>query len=394
MARVLDGIRVLDFGRYIAAPFCGQLLADMGAEVVRVERPEGEPDRERGPFASDGQSLYYIALNRNKKAITLNLDIEAGRRALAELVKQTDVVVHNQPITRAKALGLDHPSLCRANPKIISLAVSGFGSVGPFASYTSLDVAVQALSGAASMTGPPGASPMLAHIPFEDFGTALYGALSVTMALFHRERTGKGQAVDLALYATGVSFVGAYGVLAEAALNGVVRKAIGNNIVFAVGGIYTCSDGQVAVACAAEGLWRKLCRTVGRPELIDDPRLKNDLARYEYRDLVNAALTGWTSQRTVAEVSRTLAEAGIPVGAVQSVDKVASHPQTVALEMAPTIRQPGLGDVPVSGIAMKFSETPGSIDLPAPGIGEHNKEIYDRLLGAGACERLRKESAI
>lgn len=394
MARILDGIRVLDFGRYIAAPFCCQLLADMGAEVIRVERPGGEPDRERGPFASDGQSLYYIALNRNKKGITLNLDAEPGRRAFADLVKQTDVVVHNQPITRAQALGLDYPQLAKTNRKIISLAISGFGSVGPYASYTSLDVAVQALSGAASMTGSGQASPMLAHIPFEDFGTALYGALSVMMALFHRERTGQGQNVDLALYATGVSFVGAYGVLAEVALNGVVRKAVGNNVIFAVGGIYSCSDGQVAIACAAEGLWRKLCRTVGRPELIDDPRLQSDTARYEHRDLVNAAITGWSSQRAVAEVSRTLAEAGIPVGAVQSVDQVASHPQTKALEMAPTIRQPGLGEVPVSGMAMKFSETPGSIDRPAPGIGEHNKEIYDRLLGAGACERLKKESAI
>jgi len=394
MARILDGIRVLDFGRYIAAPFCCQLLADMGAEVIRVERPGGEPDRERGPFASNGQSLYYVTLNRNKKGITLNLDAEPGRGAFAELVKQTDVVVHNQPIKRAQALGLDYPQLAKTNPKIISLAISGFGSVGPYASYTSLDVAVQALSGAASMTGPPQASPMLAHIPFEDFGTALYGALAVTMALFHRERTGQGQNVDLALYATGVSFVGAYGVLAEVALNGVVRKAVGNDIIFAAGGIYRCADGQVAIASPAEPLWRRLCRTIQRPELVDDPRLKGDMARHEHRELVNAAIIGWTSQRTVEEVSKTLAEAGIPVGAVQSVDQVASHPQTKALEMAPTIRQPGLGEVPVAGMAMKFSETPGSIDRPAPAIGEHNKEIYDRLLGAGACERLRKESAI
>jgi crotonobetainyl-CoA:carnitine CoA-transferase CaiB-like acyl-CoA transferase len=394
MARILDGIRVLDFGRYIAAPFCCQLLADMGADVIRVERPEGEPDRQRGPLGPGGQSLYYVALNRNKRGITLNLDTDAGRRTLAELTKHTDVLVHNQPITRAQALGLDYPQLRQINPRLVSLAISGFGSVGPYAPYTSLDIAVQALSGAASMTGPPEASPMLSHIPFEDFGTGLYGALAVTLALFHRERTGQGQNVDLALFATGLSFVAAYGVLAEVALNGVVRRAVGNNVIFAVGGIYRCLEGHVAIACAAESLWRRLCRLIQRPELIDDPRLKNDIDRYQHRDLVDQAISDWTRQRPAAEAARALAEAGIPVGEVQSVDQIESHPQTKALQMAPIIQQPELGPVPVSGIAMKFSETPGAIERPAPAVGEHNQEIYDRLLGAGASERLKRKSAI
>ncbi|MGD0076021.1 MAG: CoA transferase [Candidatus Binataceae bacterium] len=394
MARILDGIRVLDFGRYIAAPFCCQLLADMGAEVIRVERPEGEPDRLRGPLGPGGISLYYVALNRNKRGITLNLDNDAGRRTLAELIKHTDVLVHNQPINRAQALGLDYPQVREINPRLISLAVSGFGSVGPYAPYTSLDIAVQALSGAASMTGSPDASPMLEHIPFEDFGTALYGALAVTLALFHRERTGQGQNVDMALFATGLSFVAAYGVLAEVALNGVVRRAAGNSVIFAVGGIYRCREGHVAIACAAEPLWRRLCRLIERPDLIDDPRLKNDIERHNHRAIVDEAINNWTRQRPAAEVAKAMADAGIPVGEVQSVDKIQSHPQTKAMQMAPIIEQPGLGPVPVSGIAMKFSATPGAIDRPAPAIGEHNQEVYDRLLGAGACERLKRERAI
>jgi len=394
MPRILEGIRVLDFGRYIAAPFCCQLLADMGADVIRVERPEGEPDRQRGPMSASGESLYYVTLNRNKRGITLNLDNDAGRRALAELTKHADVLVHNQPIQRAQALGLDYPQLRAINPKLISLAISGFGSTGPWASYTSLDIAVQALSGSASMTGPPEASPMLSHLPFEDFGTSLYGALAVSLALFHRERTGQGQSVDLALFSTGLSYVAAYGVLAEVALNGVVRRAVGNNVAFAVGGIYRCSQGHVAIACATDALWRKLCRLIQRPELIDDPGLKNDLDRYEHRNLVDQAISAWTQQRPAAEVAKILAEAGVPVGEVNSVDAIQAHPQVKALQMAPTIQQPGLGAVPVSGIAMKFSETPGSIERPAPALGEHNQEVYDQLLGAGAWERLKRESAI
>jgi len=394
MAKILDGIRVLDFGRYIASPYCCQLLADMGADVIRVERPEGEPDRQRGPMTRDGQSIYYITLNRNKRGITLNLDNEAGRQTLAALVKKADVLVHNQPINRAQALGLDYPQLREINPRLISLAVSGFGSSGPWANFTSLDIAVQALSGSADMTGPPEASPMLTHLPFEDFGTSLYGALAVTMALFHRERTGQGQSVDLALFSTGLSFVAAYGVLAEVALNGVARRAVGNNVAFAVGGIYRCREGHVAIACATDALWRKLCRLIQRPELIDDPRLKNDLDRYEHRDLVDEAISDWTTKHPAAEVARILAEASVPVGEVNSVDKIQSHPQVKALEMAPTIEQPGLGPVPVAGIAMKFSETPGSIDRPAPGLGEHNREVYEQLLGAGSYERLKRESAI
>jgi crotonobetainyl-CoA:carnitine CoA-transferase CaiB-like acyl-CoA transferase len=235
---------------------------------------------------------------------------------------------------------------------------------------------------------------MLSHIPFEDFGTGLYGALAVTLALFHRERTGQGQNVDLALFATGLSFVAAYGVLAEVALNGVVRRAVGNHVIFAVGGIYRCREGHVAIACAAESLWRRLCRLIERPELIDDPRLKNDIDRYQHRDLVDQAISNWTRQRPAAEAARAMAEAGIPVGEVQSVDQIESHPQTEALQMVPIIQQPELGPVPVSGIAMKFSQTPGAIERPAPAVGEHNQEIYDRLLGAGACARLKRESAI
>ena len=394
MAGILEGIRVLDFGRYVAAPFCCQLLADMGAEVIRVDRPEGEPDRQRGPLGPDGQSLYFVGLNRNKKGITLNLDSHEGRSLLLDLVKQSDVLVHNQPATRTQPLGLDYPTLQQANPRLVYLAISGFGSTGPYAGYTAFDTIVQALSGAATMAGFPGEPPSLFPLPYVDFGTGLYGALAVTLALFHRQRTGQGQSVDLALFSTGLSFMGAYGVLAEAALNGVARRSVGNDLIYGVGNVYPTKDGHVVIAVIGGAMWRRLCRTIERPDLLEDPRMKNDLTRYESRDAVNEAISGWTSHRIAEEASQALAEAGIPVGKVQYVDQVAAQPQAQPLEMVTAVRQPGLGDVPVSSTAMKFSETPGSILLPAPTVGEHNQEVYNTLLGAGAFQRWTEQGAI
>lgn len=390
---VLSGIRVLDFGRYVAAPFCCQLLADMGAEVIRVERSGGEPDRQRGPIGPNGESLYFVGLNRNKKGITLNLDTDSGRNLLLDLVNQSDVLVHNQPTPRAKSLGLDYPSLKESNPRLVYLAVTGFGLTGPYSGYTAFDPIIQAISGLASMAGFDG-QPTLSPLPIEDFTTGIYGALGVTLALFHRERSGVGQSVDVSLFNTGFSLMGSFGVFAESAINGFVRSSVGNDLYSGVGGCYEATDGKVVISSLGEALWRRLCRTIDRPDLIEDSRLGDDQERYNHREFVNEVISGWTSQRTVAEVSEILANAGIPVGPVESVDRVALHPQAAAQEMLHIVNQPGLGDVPVSGTAIKFSESPGSIQLPSPGVGEHNQSVYDELLGVGSSKRLHKEGAI
>ncbi|MFQ5860200.1 MAG: CaiB/BaiF CoA transferase family protein [Dehalococcoidia bacterium] len=396
MAAILDGIRVLDFGRYIAAPFCCQLLADMGAEVIRVERPGGEADHQRGPVGPGDRSLYFVALNRNKKAITLNLDAEEGRSLLTRLAQRVDVLVHNLPVQRAQALGLDYDSLQQANPRLVYLAVSGFGTTGPYARYTAFDAIVQAMTGAMTMTGLPGNLPTLSHIPYVDFGTALYGALAVVSALYHRERTGRGQMVDLALFATGLSFVGAYGIVAEQAVNAVVRRQVGNDMIYGVGGCYPAQDGYLVIQSLSNALWRRLCLAIERPDLLSDPRLQDDLARYQHREVVNEAVSQWTSPRPLAEAVRLLAEAGIPVGPVQSVDQLQEDPQAQALGMLPTVEQLGLGPVPVAGPAIKFSETPGRIVRPAPEVGEHNREVYGELLGLdeGELARLAQEGVI
>jgi crotonobetainyl-CoA:carnitine CoA-transferase CaiB-like acyl-CoA transferase len=394
VAGILENVRVLDFGRYIAAPFCCQLLADMGAEVVRVERPGGEVDRERGPFAANGQSLYFVTLNRNKKAITLNLNSDRGRELLLDLVKNSDVLVHNQPMGRARSLGLDYERLAGVNPRLVYLAISGFGSVGPNARDTAFDAIVQSLSGAAAMTGFPGGPPVLSHVPFVDFGTGLYGALAVSLALLHRERTGRGQSIDLALFSTGFSFVAAYGVFAEAAINGVVRERTANTMIYGVGGLYACTDGQISICSFSDPLWQRLCGAIDRIDLASDPRLRSDVARYENRKVVDGAISAWCVQRSVEQARAKLAAAGVPAGRVQAVDEAAQHPQAHALGLIQSVEQPGLGSVPVAGSAIKFSETPGIIQRPAPSVGEHNTEIYDRILGEGSARRLREDNLI
>lgn len=382
-AGILDGYRVLDFGRYIAAPYCCQLLADMGAEVIRVERPGGEADRQRAPLDANGQSLYFVTLNRNKQAVTLNLDCERGRSLLRELAGHVDVLVHNQPAPRAERLGLGYQALREGNPRLIYLAISGFGSRGPSAERVAFDAIIQALSGAMSMSGLPGNPPMLSHIPWVDFGTALYGALAVVSALLHRERTGQGQQVDLALYGTALSFVGAYGVLAEYARNGVVRRAVGNDMIYAAGGCFPAADGHVVVNALTEPMWRNLCKAIGRQELLDDSRLRSDQARYEHRGLVDEAIGGWMATRTTAEIVRVLGGAGIAVAPAQTVAALRDDPQALALDMWRDVEQPGLGAVPVANLPMKFSETPGQVQRAAPAVGADNTAVYGGLLGFG-----------
>jgi crotonobetainyl-CoA:carnitine CoA-transferase CaiB-like acyl-CoA transferase len=393
MNRILENIKVLDFGRYIATPFCCQLLADMGAEVVRVERPEGEPDRNRGPLTSDGRSLYFITLNRNKKAITLDLTSPRGREVMGDLARWADVLVHNQPADRAREMGLDYERLGAINPRLIHLAVSGFGTTGPYARNFAFDPVVQSMVGAAAMTGS-NESPMLSHIPYVDFGTALYGALGVMAALLQRASTGRGQKIELPLLGTGVSWVAAYGVFAEFALNGIARNAVGNETIYAFGGLYRCSDGELSIAVVGDALFRRLCRVIERPDLLSDPRLQTDMLRYENRAVINGPLSEWLAGRMVEEARKTLADAGVPAGEVNTVARAFAHPQVAALGIVRNVEQPGVGSVPVGGMPMRLGGADWAEAAPAPGLGEHNEEIYGAIFGAGAAQRLRAESAI
>lgn len=382
--RALDGIRVLDFGRYIAAPYCCQLLADLGAEVIRIERPGGEPDRQRGPVHSSGQSIYFATINRNKKGITLNIRSEEGYGLLKQLIAKSDVLVHNLPIQRAEQLGLGYAAIRSANPTIVYLSISGFGTVGPYSERTAFDGIIQGISGAMSMTGRPG-QPMLSHIPYIDFSTGLFGALAVSSALVERNRTGKGQMLDQSLFGSAVSFIASYGVLAENVLNGVNRRGLGNALVYGVGGSYLTKDGALVLNCLSNEMWQTLCKTIGREDLLSDPSLSTDVARYRQRIHVDHEIGMWIRSRTTSEAVATLAAAGIPVGPISNPEALLTDPHVQAQGLVTTIEQPGMGAIPVAASPIRAPGEPDSGKRPAPLIGENNKEVFGDLLGMSSA---------
>ena len=393
---ILQGIRVVDLGRYLAAPYCSQLLADMGAEVIRVERPGGEVDRQRGPYTKEGQSLLFVTLNRNKKAITLNLRSDEGYALLNKLVATSDVLLHNLPAASAASLRVRYDDFRESNPRLVYLSISGFGGKGPYASYPALDAVIQGMSGAMTISGTESTGPVLSHLPYVDFGTALYGALAIVSALFHRNTTGTGQAIDLALYSTALSFVGGYAIMADYVRNGAVRQHMGNDLIYGVGGCFPTKDGFAEINCLTGDMWTTLCGLMHQPGLLTDERFATGAGRYQHRHVINPIVQQWTTSITTAELVKTLLDAGIPSGPVQTVDQLPLDPQVQALEMFPTVDQPGAGPIPVAGSAMKFSDTPLRISRPAPAVGEHNDEIYSQVLGLTGPDiaRLRRDRVI
>ena len=382
MNMVLEGIKVLDFGRVIASAYCGTLLADMGADVIKIDRPGGEFDRRLGPFAKNGQALVYDLITpRNKRSISLDIRHPKGKTILEGLIKQSDVVVSGFTRQGNKLMGLEYDQLKRINPEIILVALSGFGQDGPYADRTSFDAIAQAESGAMSYTGFPGGPPTRAGVPYADFGTAILGAYGVTLALFHRERTGVGQMVDVSLMDTALTFVAGMGVLAEYGLFKHIRPQAGNHSFYNFTDSFEAKDGWVMISAIGNNLWKRLMGVIGREDLIEDPRLQNDIGRYEHRDLIGPIVSNWISHHTVSEVLQLLEEARVPCGKVNTASDTINDPHVRAREMLVDMEYPEAGSVPIPGVPVKLSETPGGIRTPAARLGEHNEEVYCNLLG-------------
>lgn len=388
MKKVLEDIRVLDFGRFIAGPYCGMILADMGAEVIRIDRPGGEEDRTIGLIGPNGQNVSYPSYARNKKGITLNLmdkNDEKSRKVLADLVKISDVVLYNFSPYAAKIMGLTYEELSAIKPDIIVTAISCFGSDGPYANRVGFDFMAQAMSGAMALGGFPGLPPQRSHLPFADFSTALCATTGTLLALRHRDQTGEGQMVDLALLQTAVSFTAPQ--IAEAETLGRLRPRVGNRAPYlGPSDLYKCKDGYVFIATIMDSLWRRLAKAIGQEQLIDDPDLHNDLQRFENRDKIDPLVAEWTAQRTTDEVIAAMEDARIPCAKYLELDEVSKDPHVQARNMIEYIdmEEPGLENLPICGIPIKLSKTPGSVETRAPRVGEHNDDIYGDLLGYGA----------
>lgn len=377
----LEGITVLDLTRVLAGPFCTMMLADMGANVIKIEEAgKGADERQMGPFFN-GESAYYMNLNRNKKGVTLNLKSPKGKEIFKELVKKADVVVENyRPGTMAK-LGLGYDTLKEVNPGIIYAAVSGFGQYGPYAKRPGYDIISQAMSGLMSTTGWPGGHPTRSGTAMGDVLGGLSVTIGILAAIQNRHHTGLGQVVDVALVDSAVASLEIINMiyLTEKRL----PQRIGNRYesVYPYDS-FQAKDDLVIIGGGNDKLWRLFSTLIGRPELADHPDYQKTRDRVKNHVAVKEIVEEWTKSRTVAEIVDALLAAGIPAAPIYNIEQVVNDPHIGgAREMFVDIEHPKAGKVTITGPHIKLSETKASIRTPSPGLGEHNAEVLGALLG-------------
>ena len=374
MSSLLQGVKVLDLTRVLAGPFATMILADLGAEVVKVERPvTGDDSRSFGPFVN-GESGYFMSINRNKKSITLNLKSDEDKKLFKELIKEFDVVVENfRPGTMEK-LGLSYDTLKELNPRIIYAAISGFGRTGPYSRRPAYDIVIQALGGLMSITGPENGPHTRVGASIGDITAGLYGCIGILGALVSRSTTGKGSLIDVAMLDCQISIL--ENAFSRYFATGDVPKPLGNRhpsiVPFEA---FEARDGEIVIAAGNDLLWDKLCRLIGRPELSDDPRfVSNELRTKNYPDL-KSVLAPEIKKRTVSEWSALLEEAGIPGGPVNTIDRVVNNPQVKERGMIVEVEHPRAGTVHVPGNPVKIDGSDKTDFAPAPMLGQHNEEV-------------------
>ena len=378
MAGVLDGIRVLDFGRYIAGPFCGMLLGDMGAEVIRIDKLSGSEDRYLVPVAESGEGPLFLSLNRNKKSLTLNPMKPQGREIVENLVKTADIVIANLPQPTLEAMGIDYDSLRAIKPDIILTTVTAYGNGGPYSERVGFDGVAQALAGATYMGGRPG-DPMKSFVPFADFGTATMAAFGTLSALIERNKTGNGQLVEAALTRTVMAFNIA--LLAEEAIKSIDRPSYGNRGYSAgPSDIFKTTDGAVMVQVVGQPLFERWAKLMGEESWLQDPRFATDMDRGENGELLSARMQMWCKDMSTKEVLDALDEARIPCGPVLSAKQVLQDPHIKAMDFLQDMNFPGLKKpIPINTTPVKLSETPGTIRQRTAELGEHTDEILNSL---------------
>ena len=391
----LDGIKVLDLTRVLAGPYATMLLGDLGAEVIKIEQPgTGDESRNFGPF-KNGFSLYFMSVNRGKQSVTLNLKTERGQAIFKQLLEQTDILVENfRPGTMEK-LGLDYDTLKAGHPSLIYAACSGFGQTGPYAQQGAYDMIIQGMGGIISITGEPDRPPVRVGTSISDITAALFTTIGVLSALHHRNRTGSGQFVDVAMLDSLVA------VLENAVVRyfatGEAPKPLGaRHPAITPFEAFASADGHVIIALGNDTLWAKFCEHVNRKELISDERFRTNADRTENHSELFPILSEIMSHRKTDDWIEALGKIGVPCGPINAMDKVVSHPQVQAREMITRIAHQITGEVEVPGVPIKLSETPGDVDAPAPSLGEHTTQVLTELLKMrpGEVEQLKRDGII
>jgi formyl-CoA transferase len=378
MSKVLEGVKVLDFGRFIAGPFCAALLADFGAEVIRVDRVGGSEDRFIVPVSEEGEGALFLQVNRNKRSISLDIDSEAGREVMHRLLRTADVVIANMPPRTIASLGLDYESLCKVKPDIILTASSAFGSAPSMRDRIGFDGVGQAISGAVYVTGEPG-NPTKMMVPVVDFATAMSCAMGTVMALYERRSSGMGQEVGASLLQTALNF--ASGSLIEEAILRVDRQGTGNRAPqYAPSDIFRVRDGWIITQVIGPAMFKRWARMVGRPELLEDERFRDDVSRGQHGELLSEWMSAWCARYTREEALARLEEARIPAGPVHSPRQVLEDEAIRASGAFHPVDYPGIAQpVPLVSPPVSLSRTPPAIERRPPKAGEHTDEILQSL---------------
>jgi len=376
----LNGIRVLDLSRVLAGPYCTMVLGDLGAEVIKVEPPEGDETRGWGPPFAGGESAYYLCVNRNKRGMVINLKTDEGLEIMRGLVRQSDVLVENfRPGTLAR-FALDFESAAALNPHLIYCSITGFGQTGPLRDRPGYDFMIQAMGGLMSITGEPAGEPMKVGVAVADLFAGQNAVIAILAALQARTQTGKGQHLDIALFDSQL------GMLANVASNYLISdnlpKRHGNahaNIVPYQS--FQASDGWFVLAVGNDKQFARLCEVIGKLELVDDTRFGLNSQRVKNRDELIAILKPIFATRSASEWLTALEAAEIPCGPINTFDQVFAGPQVQAREMLIEMEHPTIGKLPLVGSPLKFSETQVDYKLPPPRLGEHTEEVLKELLG-------------
>ena len=378
MSKVLEGIRVLDFGRYIAGPFCATLLGDMGAEVIRIEKVDGSEDRYLSPINENGDGAMFMQMGRNKKSVTLNPMKPEGREIVKKLVATADVVVANLPPDTLKTMGLDYESLTEIKPDIILTMISAFGTGGPYANRVGFDGLGQAMSGNMFMSGTPD-QPVKAYGPFIDFGTASFSAFGTLAALYQRQKTGKGQIVEGSLFNTGLTIMNGTAIEQDAIQRNRV-STLNRSQTSAPADTFKTKDGWVLVQSVGGPLFKRWANLMGEDCWLEDDRFKDDITRGDNSAAISERLADWCADRTSQEVLDAMEEVRLPAGPVLSPQQVLEDPHIAAKGLFQPVGYPGLDKpAPVMRTPVELSETPGEIRSRAPTLGEHTGQIMEEL---------------
>lgn len=380
MTLPLEGLIVLDLTRVLVGPYATMILADLGADVIKIEMPGTGDDSRAYPPHVNGESAYFMSLNRNKRGMTLNLKNETGKQVFLDLVRKADILVENfRPGTMEK-LGLAYETLHEINPRLVYASASGFGQTGPYSRRAAYDAIVQAMGGIMSVTGPEGGEPTRVGTSMGDITAGLFTVIGVLTAVIHRQNSGKGQMVDVAMLDSQVAIL--ENAIARYTVTGEIPGRIGNRhpsiIPFET---FATADGTIMIAAGNDALWRKLCAVLGQPELADDPRFVTNPLRAENYETLRPILAEIVLGKETAVWQTILDEAGVPNGPINNVAQVLTDPQVRAREMIVEVEHPTAGRMELPGIPIKLSDTPGSVRTPAPLLGEHTADILIDFLG-------------